>query len=180
VFVNGAETKAAQMFTLAHELAHVWAGESAVSNAQASDFNPIATERWANFVAAELLVPLAALREVFRPNDIDREILRLAAHFKVSTLVVLRRLFDLEAITREEFWERYHAEVERIRSFTGREATGGNFYSTETLRVGRRFASAVITSTLAGRTSYRNAFRMLGIASTATLENFGRRLGVLG
>src|SRR5258708_21057731 len=50
VFINGADSKAAQMFTLAHELSHIWLGLSAVPHPQPSLVPEHDAERCCNLV----------------------------------------------------------------------------------------------------------------------------------
>ena len=177
VFVNGADTKAAQMFTLAHELAHVWLGETAVSDAQASEAPQHDVERWCNQIAAELLVPLASLRETYdRTAALDAEVDRLARRFNVSTLVILRRIHDAGGLSRQQFWDAYEAELERLRAIP--RGSGGDFYRTLGARAGKTFARALVISTLEGRTSFTEAFRLLGFKKMATFRELGQSLGV--
>lgn len=177
VFINGADTKSGQMFTLAHELAHIWIGESAISDAQPASIPEQIVERWCNQVAAELLVPLAILRKEYSPSaKLKVEVERLAKRFKVSTLVILRRIHDAGGLTREELWKAYEEELGRLRAI--RRGSGGNFYLTQAARVSKRFASALVSSTLEGQTLYRDAFRMLGFSKVATFQELGRSLGV--
>lgn len=177
VFVNGADTKAAQMFTLAHEIAHIWVGQSAVSDSRVRALPDQATERWCNQVAAELLVPLEVLRsELDAEADLARELNRLARRFKVSTLVVLRRFHDAGALSREELWTAYDEELARLRGLS--RGSGGNFYLTLGARVSKRFARALVESTLEGRTGFTEAFGMLGVKKMETFNELGRKLGV--
>ena len=177
VFINDSDTKAAQMFTLAHELAHIWLGQSAVSDAQAVRIPENQIERWCNLTAAELLVPLTALRSEYKKNDkLSDEINRLARYFKVSTLVVLRRIHDAGGITKERFWQAYYEELERLGNLPS--GSGGNFYLTQAARVSKRFARALVVSTLEGQTLHRDAFRMLGFSKLETFRDLGRSLGV--
>jgi len=177
VFINGADTKAAQMFTLAHELAHIWLGQSALSDAQASRVPEQKVERWCNRVAVELLVPLAVLRDVYQQrNDLHNEMTRLARRFKVSTLVILRRIYDAGGITEQQLWEEYREELARLKSYE--KGSGGNFYLTQAARLSKRFARALVTSTLEGQTLYHDAYRMLGFSKLETFHELGRSLGV--
>ncbi|MFZ5610556.1 MAG: helix-turn-helix domain-containing protein [Pseudomonadota bacterium] len=182
VFINGADTKSGQMFTLAHELAHLWLGSSAVSDASAAPLNGYRREEvWCNAVAAELLVPLAALRpEIQRGEPLDDAMQRLARQFKVSTLVILRRLLDAGALDRPAFDRAWAEERARLRELAQSGAGGGDFYRTTLSRVSRRFARALVESTLEGQTLYRDAFRMLGVKKTETFNNIGREVGVIG
>ncbi|MEV1832040.1 ImmA/IrrE family metallo-endopeptidase [Pseudomonas aeruginosa] len=180
VFLNGSDSKAAQMFTLAHELAHLWLGASGVSDTEVGQVPEQQTERWCNRVAAELLVPLEALRAAYRPEaPILDEIQRLAREFKVSTLVALRRLFDAGFIEQARLWQHYREEQTRLKALEQRGSGGGDFYRTLGARTSKRFARAIVSSTLEGQTLFQDAFRMLGVRKTATFYEAARELGVM-
>jgi len=179
IFINGSDSKAAQMFTLAHELAHIWLGESGVSDAQAAMLPDEQTERWCNAVAAELLVPLEMVRELYQANaSLQDEMQRLARQFKVSTLVVLRRLYDAGVMDEVTLWENYREELTRLRGLERRGTGGGDFYNTLGARVSKRFVRALVSSTLEGQTLFQDAFQMLGIRKTATFYHEAERLGL--
>jgi Zn-dependent peptidase ImmA (M78 family) len=179
-FVNGADTKAAQIFTLVHELAHIWLGQQALDDASPGRRASNEIERWCSQVAAEFLVPIADLQSQFRSEaDLTAELDRLARLFKSSTLVVLRRIHDAGGLSWEQFREEYRRELDRVMSIAGgRAQTGGDFYNTTPVRTSKRFARALITSTLEGQTLYRDAARLLGFKNLSTLDKLGERLGV--
>ena len=184
VFINGADSKSAQMFTLAHELAHLWLGQSALSDATAERTPSHKVERWCNQVAAEVLVPLGAFRREhggrkWEGVELVDELKRLARIFKVSTLVVLRRMHDAGGLSWDELWQRYPEELERLRILASqRKKDGGDFHRVLPVRVSPRLARALVESTLEGRTSFTEALRLLGFKKMQTFHDLGHRLGV--
>lgn len=183
IFVNGADTKAGQIFTLAHELAHIWIGQGGVSNSAADDLpediEPDQNiERFCNAVAAEVLAPISQLTTIDLPNDVDLAKTMIARTFRVSTLVALRRLKDLGRMTYEAFQEAYDAELAFLKQQAKKSAGGGDFYATMGARVDPRFASAVISAALEGQTLMGDAFDLLNLKNSKTFHEEARRLGV--
>jgi Zn-dependent peptidase ImmA (M78 family) len=160
IFVNNADFKVAQMFTVAHELAHVWVGQSALFDLVATDPADIEVEKYCNAVAAEFLVPAEKLQASWTRGDHALIIQDLARRFKVSAIVVARRAKDIGIITAQQFFAFYkaHMRAEHVRA-ESREK-GGNFWNTQRSRLGRRFVRAVITATHEGRLSYSGAYEL--------------------
>jgi len=187
IFINGTDTKSGQMFTLAHELAHLWLGESGVSDVTPASALPpraggASIERWCNAVAAEMLVPLEGFRQSYsRRADLRPEMQRLSKQYKISTLVILRRMLDAGGLTRADFQAAFDAELARLKAALARQkeaGSGGNYYATTAVRVSERFAKAVLSSTWEGRSTFAEAFRLLGCRNVKTLESLGDSLGM--
>jgi Zn-dependent peptidase ImmA (M78 family) len=177
IFVNGADAKAAQMFTLVHELAHLWLGQGGVTGFE--ELLPMENEieTFCNHVAAEFLVPAVEMNPAWQevrsgPRPFDR----LARFFKVSPVVVARRALDLELISRSDYFDFYKAYKEAAAERRAHTPSGGNFYLTLGYRLGHRFPAAVYSAAKEGRLQYRDAYQLTGL-SGSTYDRFGKELG---
>lgn len=164
VFVNGADAKAAQMFTLAHECAHLWYGQSAAFDLRELQPANDRIEIACNAVAAEFLVAEVELRAQWdRARTQDRPFDYLARYFKVSAIVAARRALDLALIPRRAFFDFYRDHLAEAQRRADEAAGGGDFYLTQNVRLGRRFAVAVVHAVQEGRLAYREAYALTGL-----------------
>jgi Zn-dependent peptidase ImmA (M78 family) len=177
IFINGKDVLAAQIFTFAHELAHVWLGSSGISNVQLgqSDYGTSRrTEVACNRIAAEVLLPQAQFEDNWSDNrSASANYDELSRRFKVSRIVVARRALDLGKIANQAYSAFFSEEEKRWeeeRREQGDEGSGGNFYSTLPLRNGSRFVKAVVSSAMAGDTLLRDAGTLLNVQPATVVK----------
>jgi Zn-dependent peptidase ImmA (M78 family) len=161
VFINAKDYVASQTFTLAHELAHIWIGKGGIVDPDESEVSkPLAdTESFCNAVATEVLVPKSEFVPLWSRHRGSTA--TLAEVFRVSEIVCLRRAFELELITRDEFFARWR-ELQDVAH------AGGNFgrstyYEKIATRHSPLFMDAVIKDTRTGGTLFRDAARLLSM-----------------
>ncbi len=167
MFVNNSDSKAAQMFTIVHELAHIWTGYSAgfdFRKLQPAN-NPI--ELLCDEVAAEFLVSENVFKKVWQTKG---NIKYAARYFKVSEIVIARRALDTGKISKREFFEFYEEYINR--EFKKKEnQSGGDFYATTRKRLSMTFAAHINNAVLAGKLLYRDAYKLTSLKGD-TYHNF--------
>ncbi len=179
IFVNGADSKSAQMFTMAHELVHVWVGRGGLFNLIQTMPHDDEMEKFCNQTAAEFLLPEHKLRE--RWHDVKQHVnpfKPIAGWFKVSPVAAARRAMDLGLITRKRFFDFYardQAEFHKRRSERKSRKGGPDFYVVQDVRLGKRFAYAVVRAAREGRLLYREAYQLTDLKGE-TFAKYARRL----
>jgi Zn-dependent peptidase ImmA (M78 family)/DNA-binding XRE family transcriptional regulator len=180
IFINGKDAPPAQIFTLAHELAHLWVGESGISNLAMNRGGGAAQriEAFCNKVAAELLVPAAEMSRLWsRQREPQENIQVLVCHFRVSGAVVLYRAKNMRFIEQDVFEELYRIEIERYRK--QKKDGGGGPPPTLTIpaRNSLLLTDTVLAAAYEGRVLFRDACRILG-TTMSTLNKLAFKSGV--
>ncbi len=180
IFVNGADAKSAQMFTLAHELAHLWLGRvgeglSGFKGLQPGDGE---VEKFCDRVAAEFLVPSSEIQRAWRwASNSEAPLESLAKRFKVSPVVAGRRAMDLGLIERDEFFRFYRDFAKREHQQTRKRTAGGDFYNNQNNRVGQLFATSLIRAAMEGRIGFKEAYDLTGL-NGGTFQRYASNLGI--
>jgi Zn-dependent peptidase ImmA (M78 family) len=172
IFINSQCPKSAQIFTLIHELAHLWIGESGVFNHTIEQISfQKQIEKQCNQIAAEFLVPKNLFKQQWNHNP-DFE--TLAKKFKVSSIVIARRALDLNLIGEDDFftfWYQQKKRWEEQKETKNDQKNSGNFYQNCRVGLGKRFSEAVISAARSGFLSYKEAFRLTGLQG-ATFDHY--------
>lgn len=184
IFINGADAKAAQIFTLIHEIVHLWFGSSGVSNIDfRKDIKSIQNnrEKKCNEIAAEILVPSAIIFEKWESrNSISENAESLSKFFKVSSIVIARRALDLGLVLPEDFFDFYQTLVEvwNAQKEKQKESGGGpSYYVNIPISNGRRFSMEVLNSVYSQNLLMRDGAKLLGL-NPATLDKFAKEVGI--
>jgi len=171
VFINGKNSEAAWIFTLAHELAHIWLGESGVSDIPAQpQKNANSLEAYCNRIAAELLTPTALFLDAWE-QAVPPQFNALSKTFKVSKLVIARRALDLGKID----WATYQAVAQA--SHKQKTAGGGDPYHSYPVRNSKRLTRALVATAMSGGIMLREAASLLNVRTDTVME-LSKRLGI--
>jgi len=160
MFVNSADSKSAQMFTIVHELAHLWIGESAGFDFRQLQPYANEVETFCDAVAAEFLVPEDDFN---RKWEQIRDFEELAKFFKVSQIVISRRALDTGKISRDEFFEFYNEHITKFEQWKEDRGDGGNFYATLRRRLNPRYFTTVHQAVKENKLLYKHAYMLTGL-----------------
>ncbi len=160
MFINSADSKSAQMFTIAHELAHIWIGQSAGFDFRKLQPANNQTEVLCDKIAAEFLVPAKSIEDSWQTV---KDISQLARYFKVSQIVIARRLLDLGKISKNEFITFYDNYINQDFARSENREGGGDFYKTQRKRLSVRFLSFVNQAVKENKLLIRDAYNLTNL-----------------
>ena len=153
-----------KLFSLLHELAHVFIGKNSLYNqAIGKNESKEKEEVFCNALAAELLVPIELFISSWQSLEagIEEKIALISKKFTCSRLVIARRALDSRYINQKQYDELIAIfRKEYIDLKQEKKSSGGDFYNTMQARYDHRFLRLLALSASEGSTNYRDAYKL--------------------
>lgn len=180
IFINNADSQGAKLFSLFHEIAHIWLGEDDLYNDRRNSNNIKPLEVLCNAVASELMVPLEVFVKEWNSiseKDKQEKIKLLAKNFKCSESVIARKALDIDKIDKQLYDDIVEEAIEAYKTMKENKGTGGgDYYNTAKNRLDRYFVRALCESITSGRTTFTEAYRLTN-TSRKTFSEVAMRFG---
>ena len=184
IFINGADSAGGRLFSLFHELVHLWIGENDLYNDtkySANGIKPI--EVTCNAVAGALMVPKTVFLDKWNNNtndEIHEKIKELARMFRCSSSsVIARRALDNKKIDQNVYHMVIADAIEAYIQTKQEKSSGGDYYRVARSKLDGVFVRALCESVNSGRTSFTEAYRLTNTTSKTFSEVASGLGGVL-
>lgn len=167
IFINRTdEPETARLFSLVHELAHVWLGADELYNDTALPTGVTRLEQVCNEVGAAILLPDEDFLETWQsiPDDttLDERMKKLKACFPVSHTTLALHALKHKLISQETFQKCNQAAQTWSEGTKNQQHSGGDYYNNKLSRFDSRFLERMASSVAEGRTTYLDAYRLTG------------------
>jgi Zn-dependent peptidase ImmA (M78 family) len=172
IFVNGTDFPASNTFTLIHEIAHIFFGQSAISDA--TPFTKSREEAICNAVAAEFLVPENKFikRWASISGDDSEKVSELSREFSVSMLAIARRALDFKFINEDTYLHFHKVAEDRAKT----KAPGkGNSHYTMPIRNSKRLTELVSSLAVSGEIGIKEAGHLLNANPNFVINYYAKK-----
>ncbi len=164
IFINSTDSDGAKIFSLLHELVHIWLGiDDLYNDWKQSGISEKNVDQLCNSVASLLIIPDGSFDQEWDNlslSDISIKIEKLSNIYNCSTSVIARKAFECGYISQKIYDSIIENAIDEYNQQRKRKISGGNYYSTLKSRLDPNFVAALYSSVLEGRTSYTEAYRL--------------------
>lgn len=170
IVINPNDTAPAQLFSLLHEVAHIFLGDTAISNVGITNDRMNNKEKICNAFAAEFLLPYAEVQNIadmkkYEIEDILYAATEIGKIYHVSNTVAIRRFYDAKKITYNAFTEANNIIASNFKKNKTTQKTDGgpNKNIIDRARLGERTIHAINFATEQNLLSPVAAAAILGV-----------------
>lgn len=164
IFINAKDSANGRLFSLVHEIAHIWFGVNSFYNDYNYFVNQVSSiEMICNAVAAELLVPVEIFNCKWEENKTTSQKERIndiANYFRCGTIVVARKALDEKLINRKTYTNVVKEAIENYKNKINKKNKGGDSYNNLMSRLDKRLVVALKNSVYEGETEFTEAYML--------------------